>query len=904
MTTIETLKTLIIKEAYDELFVFLKALREQEKKELAPALKELNAWYSEFVDLSTMEIPEKRWQAGRSYGTRARGQQGLMLAIASFVCLDKKGFEKTVFPGGMMKQEILYQILPWYTPSWFKQVLDEVNKGNSYRLDYDLIMRLEADGFFTPSPELILIHFPDLIYGNMSGQRITDEQAATILLKYPDTLNKHFWYIFDYPSHIHHLNRYHKGAKGWHDFILKFSAEGRLDRARILKESLLAGNRNFNKLLTAWFMELFSFLQPTKEELQALEPELLMLLDAKQTTAVSLALNCFKQLKEFDYHAFITHLPQVILSATKSILGTVLQLSEAICKAHEDARQQIGIQLCQIFLNKDEGIQQKTAKLITTYAFPPSEDLQQQLQLYADTMLTGIRPLLLTAPVKIELEDATPSENLPLTGEHNLIPPINTVEELIYFASQAFENNAPYHAELLPATLINLQHLITEEVWVQLQPAFKRAEKLHSRPATNMGVLDNLLTNFMVAYAQPADKAVDWRIAENDVRPHAILWQYALEKIRAKDTLPLLSTPTHTPGWIDPVVLVERLAKYTNQAPHELDLQIAVCRCALEDTTAALALAKESLTGEHKELLLFLLDPSNVSFKNGNAWIQAANRKGLDFQTDKLPAVYLNGKFDWETIPEKYQAYGSYNSEKRAYDMVPATRVAIKLHLPAPGALQTQEPLLQDYLIHRAKYYSPIWQDIPRLLSLTPANPAVTLANIINHSMPLSGMYEVTETTTITAAIGWLKEQTVPYPPTVHLFIATCMLHADKTIRALAAECWIMGVSDGRLQSEETGRIIGTHQRVEWAPLKRFTDLVTEQLMQISKKHNEALEMLLTNCIACLPDNAVKNLKKLLEIYGEVLAVNGHKVSDPRVLKQLAIWESLPGYKKLVNLLK
>ncbi|WP_440134819.1 DUF6493 family protein [Chitinophaga sancti] len=895
MTPTDKLKALIEKESTDELIVFLKALSEPEKKELVPALKELNAYYTEFVDLSTMQAPDSKWQAGRSYGTRARGRQGLVLAIASFVCLDKKGFEKTVFPTSILKQEILDQLLPWYVPSWFGKLLDEANKGNSYRLSYDLIMQLQAEGHFTPSPELILIHFPGLIF----PEKITPAQAEKILLKYPDTLNKHFWYIFEYPSNIANLSRYYKSTKNWNDFILKFATEGRLDRARILKETLLTANRNFNKILAGWFVELFSFLKPTEEELQTLEPELMTLLDSKHTTAVSLGLNSLKQLKDFDYHTFITHLPQVILSGTKSILNTVLQLSETICKEHPDARQPIAIQLCQVFLNKDEGLQQKTAKLISTYAFPPAEDLQQQLQLYADTMLTSTRPLLLRDAAAVVLADDTAAENLPLIGEHNLIPPVNTVEDLVYFASQAFENNAPYHAELLPAAFIHLQHLITEDVLVQLQPAFKRAEKLHAHPTANMGQLDNLLTKFLLDYTKGQTSA--WKETEDYVRPYTILWQYALEKLQAKNQLPLLSTPTHTPCWIDPLVLVERLAQYKDQAPHELDLQLAVCRCALEDTAAAIALAKQVLSGEHKELVLYLLDQSAGTPRNGNAWVQAANRKGISIPTDKLAAVYINGNFEWETKPEKYKAYGSYISEKRDYERITATRISIRINIPASTPLHAKEPLLQDYLVNRSRYYSLIWQDVPRLLSLTPANSSLMLANIIQHCMPLSGMYEVTETSTITAAISWLKEQAIPYLPTVHLFMATCMLHADKTIRALAAECWITGVSANRLESSETGRIIGIHQSVEWAPLKRFTDLVTEHMMQISRQHNEALELLLSNCIACLPDHAVKNLKKLLEVYGEVLAVNGHKVTDLQVMNRLKVWESLPGFKKLTS---
>lgn len=901
MTIIDKLKDLIEKGLSNEIIVFLKGLSEDERKSLIPVLKELNVYYSEFVDLATMAKSDKQWQVGHSYGSRARGEQGTALSIASFICLDKKGFEKGYFPAGMMKQDILDQILPWYVPSWFKQLLEDINRGNSYRLDYDLIMQLEATEYFTPSPELITTHLPALIYGTNFIEQRAYTAKEEFLLRYPDTLNKHFWYIFEYPTAIHTLNRYSETPTGWKDFILKFTGEGRLDRMRVLRESLLTANRNFNKILVGWFMDLFISLKPSEKELRTLQPALMTLLDAKQTISVSLALNFLKQLKDLDYNTFITHLSQIILSGTKSILTTALQLSETICKEHDEVRQPVCIHLCQIFLNKEKAIQLKAAKLITTYGFPASETLQHQLQLFSDTMLTDVRPLLLTNPVTVILADEELPDEVLLIGEHNLIQPVNTVEELIYFASQVFENNEPHHAELLPAALINLQDQITEDVLIQLRPALKRAANLHARPTNNMGQLDYQLTNFFLRYFKQSGYVGPRKIEDAIVNPYILLWQYALEKLEAKDTVPLLSTPTHTPGWIDPVVLVNRLSQYKDKKPDDLDLQIAICRCALEDTTAAIALTKQLLTGEYRDLLLFLLDKSAVTFKDGNAWIQAANRKGIDLPTGKIPSVYLHGNFNWSTESEPYLAYGTYNRETNDYNRIPSFRTSILIKFPAVEPLHETAPLLQEYLVNRAMFFSLSAADLQKILSLTPANPSLVLANIIKSYMPLSATYEVNETTVITAAITYLKDFLLPYTATAKLFIATCMLHPDKTIRALAAECWITGVSYKKLNSDKIGQIIGIHQSVEWAPLKRFTDLINEHMMQVSKQHNEALEILLSACIELLPDKPVKNLKTLLEIYTEVLAVNGHTITHPIVKERLKAWGSSAVLKKLVS---
>ena len=73
------------------------------------------------------------------------------------------------------------------------------------------------------------------------------------------------------------LNFEDDASKKQLDWIFLFSTfvtEGRLERFRVLQASLLASNRNFNKVLSGWFAQLFTELEPTKEELLRLQKEL------------------------------------------------------------------------------------------------------------------------------------------------------------------------------------------------------------------------------------------------------------------------------------------------------------------------------------------------------------------------------------------------------------------------------------------------------------------------------------------------------------------------------------------------------------------------------------------------------------------------------------------------------
>ena len=64
--------------------------------------------------------------------------------------------------------------------------------------------------------------------------------------------------------------------------------------------------------------------------------------------------------------------------------------------------------------------------------------------------------------------------------------------------------------------------------------------------------------------------------------------------------------------------------------------------------------------------------------------------------------------------------------------------------------------------------------------------------------------------------------------------------------------------------------------------------------------NNRELELLLTSLIAELPEQPVKELKKLLEIYSELLSVNNSRVTDERILQLLEIWKNTANLKKVI----
>lgn len=208
-------------------------------------------------------------------------------------------------------------------------------------------------------------------------------------------------------------------------------------------------------------------------------------------------------------------------------------------------------------------------------------------------------------------------------------------------------------------------------------------------------------------------------------------------------------------------------------------------------------------------------------------------------------------------------------------------------------------PLLVE-MYSQIERYDDIQNDLPRLVWLAPNTPEPLFVWCIRCAIYDPMLNEVREVGITQATIEALHQLRHEWHETSYLLEASCMLVADKTSRSYAAGIWTDRVSTGCIDSARIGRILGSHQRTGWGPLKRLTDLIQQQMINVSPLHNRELELLLTSLIAELPEQPVKELKKLLEIYSELLSVNNSRVTDERILQLLEIWKNTANLKKVI----
>ena len=208
---------------------------------------------------------------------------------------------------------------------------------------------------------------------------------------------------------------------------------------------------------------------------------------------------------------------------------------------------------------------------------------------------------------------------------------------------------------------------------------------------------------------------------------------------------------------------------------------------------------------------------------------------------------------------------------------------------------------MYDYYEIKSQFFSNEHNDLRRALLMAPANLEAFLPAVIDRCMSRPAYIGEGDKKMTLAALQLLYETWDAQGEMAHLLLATAMLSADKTAAQTAAEIWVQYAPVGKLDVALTGKIIGIHEQVEFAPLKRFNDLAVQSLFRISPQHNRLLETMIASILAELPAEPIKHLKKLLELYKELFLLNQSVKVPDAVAVKLKEWKLNNGLAKLVE---
>ena len=741
---------------------------------------------------------------------------------------------------------LLCDLLEIYCPSWIKHLKFKPTEGGR-SVSYLTYMTLAKRGFTETIEEPLL--------ANMVGQLpwYNRDYTGKIFLEHKELLEEHVWLLFRYDTPI-----------AWND-----------DNAiTAFKEGLTKINGSLQALVLgrskgSWFVGIIEELHPTSAELLPHQDLILQGLTTKLSGSLKLLLRLLRQLADeptFNYNDFIAAVSGLLYDMAQTNMSVVCATFESIAKQHANARPDICRALCLFFMNKAETAQKRAAKLIAKFGDKNDKTLCSELRSYEAEMRQEPREMLAAFIPQEHNDDLDIAEEvsfdiMPLKRcrhDNRLVVPKDKDEAIFLLSSALFKMDS-LQLQLAFAAAVEWAPKLNIDDLGRLESLFEEARKWSSDAFLDE---DRLLGLFFLEFGSAVEQRFNvdetsmksrfmrfadiarglgnfqaqsfTRLKSYKVRGYNsevetllkhLLTDY-VEILSFDTSLPILSTPTHKPAWVNAETLIERLAKWQQAGvqPLSFDIQLALLRCAVDDVSAALKCARKLLKGELLHLMLYLLGEEKEPVKPvtlDTAWTQAQLIK------EAHENIHGDSSFDLtkelNIITKVNREWVDYGKKPNCYDVF--SRVVLDNIF---FALRKKQ-LFQNFIDIRGIWSHYLAQTV---VSFFPAFPAPLFSTIL-HNYGVFSNAHADDKMWVGYGLAFLHESQLPVRGILSVFVAYCIASSEATTRVSAMELCM----ERRLQTDGerlavdlsvVGEALACFLKNGLFPLSRLTKLLKE----------------------------------------------------------------------------
>ncbi len=359
-----------------------------------------------------------------------------------------------------------------------------------------------------------------------------------------------------------------------------------------------------------------------------------------------------------------------------------------------------------------------------------------------------------------------------------------------------------------------------------------------------------------------------------------------------------MSAPTHKNGWIDPLVIPNRLALIEKAGVKfgSFDFIQMLLRLAPDHRAEALVACAE-IKGEHGDILRFALGGQPPSeMKNRSLWIAAARCRSpfaddpdtLDRFGDLGPdaskvAIYDESIDGLENLTDDSPRWGDNGLLERHRKFLRATPLLVE---PLRSA---EYPTVNPHLKETAHGREPVWR------MFLPQNREFYFAHEarwISSSMYSPGY-----------AIG---DWEPIFDPDTHINGMACWMLAlglsarNQDTARTATDALIATIDDTRLDAHRFAEVLGKLLRTQLITLTRWQTAFT-QAAKASPLHAQFLQVVLEQSLKQLPLGDAKPPLKMLDLLFELCCTTGEPIHDQAARQYL---ENISGSGKGAKLAK
>ena len=537
----------------------------------------------------------------------------------------------------------------------------------------EILLALYTEGIIPFNEEIFVKNLYDIEYS-----RTQETKAAEVLLQYPELATRV----------IPHTAKYI-------DYVISSSLEWQKVFTLLCKKNYFP-NKSFitsfiEVLLNPWKKNVLDMycrwiegLVPTEEELLPSQHTLFALLTLDKSSLINFAMKCIAQISThpaFDFQAFADNFAlcfTVSKIAKSQLIG--IEILERYYQEQAPTNPDYREQLAVLFTVPDVKLQEKVASLLTTYF--NQEGLPEVIAPYRDYLKGKAQDLLQSLPSPNSSENSENSENSQTaraartshssrTSQTACAARTLTPNESLFLLGDCLREPAAHTIDVFLEGLITLQDDFPADWAKSLSPYIKQLTKRVDKEeiptdAILLGVLRALIDRRPLTLDPKC--SYTWeelckkreKLSEKEFEAYTQDYylgnarqvlpflfrkgQMVIDFILQHCHLPLLSTPTHLPFYIEAEVLMDKLLQYEVQgkSPDLDDLIVACNRLLFTEVSAAAKEKARQLKGDYAKAIQYYLgltDEIQLTDELLPLWAQITRLKHPDREFPEFAAT-------------------------------------------------------------------------------------------------------------------------------------------------------------------------------------------------------------------------------------------------------------------------
>lgn len=593
----------------------------------------------------------------------------------------------------------------WQTINWFL-LRDLIKEG--------LCKKPKSEGY----TRLMVTQLPHSVNWQKDADKY--ELLSARILKDPDLLEDEIWRLFEVENAAFTYEYTpNEKCETWCTALCKLSESGKVDRQKLINSCLSGLTTGFKNNSLSGYIKVHDKLNPTIDELFERQQSYLDLLSNRAQHVVTFALKILKELdkkKKLNAEEFVRSIGSIFAIKSKTQPVTALKILENILKSRRDLTSKACKIVTEGLTHESADIQEACINFLEKWINPDDKELLAIIDNYKDDIAPSLKSkadnllekLGITAQIKeiqsdlkeIKLTDdnlraridVQPDTIKSLTGledvdkvlNSELIEPLNyelitvpilsalkpikpivDIEELIDTVSHAVETiDSADELERILDGISRLCSIKPDNFETRTAPLLKRITPKTGSPSTR-GLLTSAgmpvsLTEVLFAWLRLQKVSWEHDFSVHYLNPVKFLDSRLVElrdRLLNKEPAPLLSTPTHSGGWIAPLIFMQRVIELNNSKIKipKYDLMQALLRLAPDNRKEALVLAK-NIKGLEAELIQFALGaeklPDKIKKEEAPLWLVAARCRNARLKLDFIKKNSLLPLIQSEVFPE------------------------------------------------------------------------------------------------------------------------------------------------------------------------------------------------------------------------------------------------------------